>query len=131
MLYIPFENYTYKIENFQNNRHLAIRIRFIAVCTHDRTPGLLLYNPKVLTLWLTNPEVQCCNNTGSPIIPLLSQIKRIPRIDNYFFKPHANAYNLRLDIPKGLLPEGLHVEILTTWPFHLYILDLITLAILG
>ena len=35
-------------------------------------------------LW--NPEIQCRIHNSSPIIPTLSRINPIPRIDIYFFK---------------------------------------------
>ena len=38
----------------------------------------------------SNPEVQCCIYKGSPIIPILSWIKPIPRVNTYFFKAHSN-----------------------------------------
>ena len=53
------------------------------------------------------------------------------------------SYHLRLGLPKGLFPVGLSVKILkaflpssfssilSTWPAHLNLLDLITLTILG
>ena len=62
-------------------------------------------------LW--NPEVQCRFHEGSLIIPILSQINPISRIDNYFFKVHSNIFpHLRLDLPKGLFPVGLPAKIL-------------------
>ena len=39
-------------------------------------------------LW--NPEVQYRILKGSPIIPILSRINKIPRIDNCFFMIHFN-----------------------------------------
>jgi hypothetical protein len=42
----------------------------------------------LLGLW--NPEVQCRIQKGPPIIPILSRINSIPRIDTYFFKIHSN-----------------------------------------
>ena len=39
---------------------------------------------------LMNPEVQCHIHKGSPIIPILSQINPITRIDTYLFKVHSN-----------------------------------------
>ena len=78
-------------------------------------------------LW--NPEVQCRIHKGSPIIPILSRINPIPRIDTYLFKVHSNiVLQLRLGLPKGLFPVGLPVKILkellpssilATWPAHL------------
>ena len=49
-------------------------------------------------------------NKGSPIIPILSQINPIPRIDTYFFKVHSNI--VLLPMPKGLFRVGLPVKIL-------------------
>ena len=39
---------------------------------------------------LCNPEVQCRMHKYSPIIPILSQINPLPRIDIYFLKVHFN-----------------------------------------
>ena len=84
-----------------------------------------------------NPEVQC----RSPIIPILSQINPIPRIDTYLFKVHSNIVLPFTPRPlKGLFPVGLSVKtlkallpssILAKCPPHLNLLDLITLTILG
>ena len=64
-------------------------------------------------LW--NPEVQCHIHKGSPIIPILSRINPIPRIDTHFFKIHSNIIlHLRLGFPKGLFPVGIPVKILKT-----------------
>ena len=41
-------------------------------------------------LW--NPKVQCGYHKGSPIIPILSQIDPISRIDTYFFKINFNIF---------------------------------------
>ena len=38
----------------------------------------------LLVLW--NPEVQCRTHKDSSVIPILSRINPIPRIDTYFFK---------------------------------------------
>ena len=81
-------------------------------------------------LGLMNPEVQCRIHEGSLIIPILSRINPIPRIDTYLFKVHSNIV-----LPKGLFPVGLPVKILkallsssilATCPAHLNLLDLIT-----
>ena len=40
---------------------------------------------------LGNPEFQYRIHKGSPIIPTLSRIKKIPRIDSYFCKAHSNS----------------------------------------
>ena len=37
-----------------------------------------------------DPEVQWPIHKGSPIIPILSRINPIPRIDTYLFKVHSN-----------------------------------------
>ena len=39
-------------------------------------------------LW--KPEVQCLIQKGPPIIPILSRVNPIPRIDTYSFKIHFN-----------------------------------------
>ena len=76
---------------------------------------------------------------GSPIIPILSRVNPIPRIDTYFFKINSNIV-LRLGLPKGLFPVGLPVKILKAllpssildiWPAHLKLLGLIALTLLG
>ena len=43
---------------------------------------------KLQDLW--NPEVQYRIHKGSPIIPILSRVNPIPRIDAYFLKIHSN-----------------------------------------
>ena len=48
---------------------------------------------------------------GSPIIPILSRINLIPRIDTYPFKVHSNIV-----LPKGFFPVGLPVKILKGLP---------------
>ena len=56
-----------------------------------------------------------CIHKGSPIIPILSRINPIPRIDTYFCKVHCNiALTYMLGLPKGLFPVGLPVNILKT-----------------
>ena len=50
---------------------------------------------------------------GSPIIPILSQINLIPRIDTYLLKVHFNiVLPSSLGLPNGLFPVGLPVKIL-------------------
>jgi hypothetical protein len=87
-------------------------------------------------LW--NPEVQCRIHEDSPIIPILSRINPITRIDTYLFKVHSNI--VLPSTPKELFPAGLPVKILkallpssnlTKCPAYLNLLDLITLTILG
>ena len=73
--------------------------------------------------------------------PILSRINLIPRIATYIFKIILIlSSHLRLGLPKGLFPVGLPVKnlkallpssILATCPAHLYLIDLITLTILG
>ena len=48
---------------------------------------------KLYGLW--NPEVQCRIYKGSPIIPILSRINPITRIDTYLFKVHSNTVESR------------------------------------
>ena len=59
-------------------------------------------------------NLQICRiHKDSPVIPILSQMNPIPRIDTYFFKVHPNiASHLRLGLPKGLFPAGVPVNIL-------------------
>ena len=78
--------------------------------------------------------------TLSPIIPILSRINPIPRIDTYFFKirsdivlsstpsPSKRYLSCRFSVKilKALLPSS----ILATWSAHLKFLDLIILTIL-
>ena len=58
-------------------------------------------------------RLQCRIHKGTPIIPTLSRISPIPRIDTYFLRyililsPH-----LRIGLPKGLFPVGVPVNIL-------------------
>ena len=77
------------------------------------------------SLW--NPEVQCRIHKDSPIIPILSRINPISRIDTYFFKIHSKdlfPVGLPVKILKALLPSC----ILAAWPAHLNLreLDLLT-----
>ena len=62
------------------------------------------------------------------LIPVLSRINPIPRIDTYFFKVHANIHST-LILPDDLFPVGLYIKILkallpsfilTTWPAQKY-----------
>ena len=48
---------------------------------------------------------------GFAIIPILSQIKLIPRIDTYLYNVHSNIH-LQRGLPKDLIPVSLHVRIL-------------------
>ena len=74
---------------------------------------------------------------GSPIIPTLSRINPIRRID--FFEVNSNivASHLRLGVPKCIFPVSLPVtilkthqpsSILTTCPAHLNLLTLTVLS---
>ena len=76
-------------------------------------------------------EVQCRLTKASRRNPILSRISPIPHI--------ATSY-LYLDLPKNHFHVGLPVKhfkalllpsILATYPYHLNLLDLITLQILG
>ena len=79
--------------------------------------------------------------SGSPIIPILSRINPIPRIEAYLFKVHSNIVlpstprppqrSLSCSLPVNILRELLPPSILATCPAHLNILDLNTLTILG
>jgi hypothetical protein len=73
---------------------------------------------------------------ASPIIPILSRINPVPRIDSYFFKVDSNIV---LGLPTSLFSVGLPdinfkallpCSILATLPAHLHLLDLIILPIL-
>ena len=84
------------------------------------------------------PEVQCRIHKGSPIIPILSRINPIPRIDTYFFKVHSNiVFPSSLGLPNSLFPVRLPAKIFKAFSHsgymsaHLNLLDLITLTILG
>ena len=106
-------------------------IRFFFLCSTVIT--------KLHGLW--NPEVQCRIHKGSSIIPILSGIIPIPRIDTYLQRSILIlCSHLRLGYPKGLFPVGLPFKILkalllssilATCPSHLNLLDLITLTILS
>ena len=73
------------------------------------------------------------HSQGPPIIPILSQINQIPRIDTYFIKIYLILpLHLRLGFPEGLFSVCLTFKTMrATCLFHLNILDLITLTILG
>ena len=71
---------------------------------------------------------------GSPIIPILSRINPISRIDTYLFKVHSNIILPSTPRPLGLFPVGLPVKILKVFlpssimakcPAYLNLLDLI------
>ena len=53
----------------------------------------------ILVYGLWNPGVQCRIHKGSPIIPILSQINPITRIDTYLFKVHSNIVFLSTPRP--------------------------------
>ena len=56
--------------------------------SHNFHTKLIMVSNQIHGLW--NPEVQCHIHKGSPIIPILSRINPIPRIDTNFFKVHSN-----------------------------------------
>ena len=60
-------------------------------------PSIFYYFYQLLGLW--NPEVQCRIHKGSPIIPILSRINPITRIDTYLFKVHSNIVLLSMPRP--------------------------------
>ena len=88
-------------------------------------------------LW--NPEVQCRIHKGSPTIPILRRINPIPHIEISSKSILILSSHLCLGLPKCIFLAGVPVKILkallpsilTTWPAHLSLLDLITLIILG
>ena len=53
-------------------------------------------------LW--NPKVQCRIHKGSPIIPILSRINPIPRMDTHIFKIHFNIV-----LPSTTRPSKRHI----------------------
>ena len=71
------------------------------------------------------------HSQGPPIIPTLSRINQIHRIDAYYIKIHSNiSSNLRLDHPKGLFVYCIqiimylfklhHHDIVSSMPKHSY-----------
>ena len=50
------------------------------------------------------------HSQGSQIIPNLSRINPIPRIDNYFFTVHSNIPPLNLSLPEGIFHISLPVN---------------------
>ena len=86
------------------------------------------------------PEVQCRIHKGSPIIPILSRINPIPRIDTISARfILILSSHLHLGLPKGLFPVDLPVKILkallpssilATCSAYLILLDLISLTLL-
>ena len=69
------------------------------------------------------------------MLPILSRINPIPRIDIYFFQAHSHIVLPKdlfpVDLPVKILKALLPSSILATCPAHLNLLDLITLTILG
>ena len=59
------------------------------VFTLDFCDQLYVLDNKLDSLW--NPEAQYRIHKGSPITPILNEIKSIPRIDTYFFNIHSNV----------------------------------------
>ena len=110
-----------------------IELRFIALraySTNDIT-NPMAYGTQRFNAAFTN---------SSPIVPTLSRISPIFRIDTYFFTIHSNnVLPFCLGLPEGLFPVGLSVKIfkalmpsciLATSSAH-FNQDLITLTILG
>ena len=65
-------------------------------------------------LW--DPEVQCSIHKGSPIIPILSWINPITRIDTYLFKVHSNIVLPSTPRPpKALFPVEILKELLPSF----------------
>ena len=83
------------LKNINLHRVLAI-ICFLHHFNHSRKPlyynipvNFMLVRYELRGLW--NPEDQCRIQKGSPVIPILSRINPIPRIDTNFFKIHSNT----------------------------------------
>ena len=84
---------------------------------------------------------RCHNHKCSVIIPILSWINPISRIDTHFCKYIIILYlHLLQGLPICLFPVGLpvkilkaflHSSILARWPVHLNLRDFMTLTILG
>jgi hypothetical protein len=55
---------------------------------------------------------RCRIHKSSPVIPILSKINPISRIDTYLRSFLILYSHLRLGLPKGLFPAGMPVEIL-------------------
>ena len=76
------------------------------------------------------PEVHCRIHKDSSIIPVLSRINPIPRIDTYFFKIHSNTVlPLCLELPKSLFPVSVSLKFSKhnyLLPFCLYDLPLLS-----
>ena len=70
-------------------------------------------NNSTYSMAYENPKVQYRNNKDSLIIPILSEISSIPRIDKYFFKIYSNVtLPSSEDLTRSLVPVGLPVKIL-------------------
>ena len=80
-----------------------------------------------------DPAGSTHTHNGSPVIPIMSQINPIPRIDTYSIRSNLIlSSRLRLDLPKGLFPAGLPVKILKVMlllPFWLHDLPILIFQI--
>ena len=100
----PDHHSNYADQIFSRVRPLGSGLTFLP--TDQNGPGSI---PGSIIHGLWNPEVQCHIHEGSTVIPILSLMNPISRINTYFFKAHSN---LRLGLPKDLFPIGLYVKIL-------------------
>ena len=94
------------------------------------TSGVTWLSTKIIQ-WLMEPGCLMPHSQGSPIIPILGRNNPILRIDTYGISLRYILIlpsHLRLGLPKGLFPAGLHVKILksilpshflATWPANI------------
>jgi hypothetical protein len=69
----------------------------VRVCRHFSNPSSPPRDPYIINEW--------------PLIPAVSRINEITRIENYLFKIHCNIVFPRLDFPRAFLPEGLILKL--------------------